>query len=204
MGNGSSIKIRSDSWLPQPTLYKPQGGKNLLGSEAKVKTLIQADNKEWNIPLIKVVFNSQEAELITQIPISLCGEQDQIMWRGNTHGDFTVMSTYHLQGELQDRKHVETSCKIFLQEDWTKLRKLPIPPATKKFLWRACRNILPTKINLVKKKILEDSICPMCLQAPETIEHILWECVLASEVLGSNWRKIQKCRLSQNNFKQIL
>ncbi|KAJ0052838.1 hypothetical protein Pint_03233 [Pistacia integerrima] len=37
---------------------------------------------------------------------------------------------------------------------WKKLWKLPITNAEKLFLWKACQDILPTKCNLVKKRII--------------------------------------------------
>ena len=42
---------------------------------------------------------------------------------------------------------------------WAKLWKLQIPNKIKLFGWRACLDILPTRVNLARRKILEDDKC---------------------------------------------
>lgn len=79
-----------------------------------------------------------------------------------------------------------------------------IPLTTKKFLWRACLDILPTKVNLCKRKILIDQTCPLCLVELETTEHILWDCISASDILRQCTRRIQKGKASCNNFKSLI
>ena len=48
------------------------------------------------------------------------------------------------------------------------------PPKIKKFHWRACCNVFPTKQALMRRKILEDSICERCKMAAEDSVHALW------------------------------
>ena len=42
---------------------------------------------------------------------------------------------------------------------WKEIWQLKVPPKIKNFLWRACRNTLPTKQALMKRKIVADPIC---------------------------------------------
>ncbi|KAF5481094.1 hypothetical protein F2P56_001779 [Juglans regia] len=197
--NAKSMRIWSDPWLPQPTTFIPQSGNKSLGEEAKVEALMISDGKEWNLPLINEIFCSREAELIKQLPISHSNQPDKLIWRNNANDCFTVKSPYHLQGDLQ---HKEKSQSSFINnkrdQQWTKLWKMNLPPAVKNFLWRACQNILPTKNNLYKRKVLDIPICPMCLSEPETVEHILWECASANDVLSQLFRTIQKTRIVAN------
>ena len=39
-------------------------------------------------------------------------------------------------------------------EVWKKLWRLEIPNVEKNFLWRACHDILPTRENLLKRKVI--------------------------------------------------
>jgi ribonuclease HI len=72
------------------------------------------------------------------------------------------------------------------------------------FLWRACHNILPTKDNLLKRGIVQDSSCPLCYQATETVGHILWECPSSRDVWGSSSRRpIQKAQVDGVCFREI-
>ena len=40
----------------------------------------------------------------------------------------------------------------------------------------ACRNAIPTKSNLVRRCVLEDSTCDLCSQDAEDVLHSLWSC----------------------------
>jgi hypothetical protein len=60
------------------------------------------------------------------------------------------------------------------------------------FLWRVCHEILPTKANLCKRKIILDSLCLICGLADETSFHILWECPSARDVWSGYGKKLQK------------
>lgn len=32
----------------------------------------------------------------------------------------------------------------------------------KQFIWKACNNLLPTKLNLLKRKMVEEDLCTLC------------------------------------------
>ncbi|XP_042983288.1 uncharacterized protein LOC122312691 [Carya illinoinensis] len=175
-----------------------------FGDEAKVEALIDEGTKECDHNLIQATFSQQEAELISQIPLINCNREDTLRWRCTVNGIFIVRSVYYLQGEIRDRQKGQCSQVTQTQEEWTRIWKLLITPATKNFMWRACLNILPTKAKLSKKKILDDPTCPICLREPETIEHILWECPSAADILRQCSRKIQKPQINYNSFRNIV
>jgi hypothetical protein len=56
---------------------------------------------------------------------------------------------------------------------WGKLWKLKIPNVEKNFLWRGCHDILPTRANLHRGKIIDDPKCPICELEDEMAVHIL-------------------------------
>ncbi|KAK9997417.1 hypothetical protein SO802_022103 [Lithocarpus litseifolius] len=65
---------------------------------------------------------------------------------------------------------------------WKSLWRLPIPHKARHFAWRACREALPTKVNLRRRKVLIDDSCEWCKEKPETAGHALWSCPRAQEV----------------------
>lgn len=85
-----------------------------------------------------------------------------------------------------------------------------MPNGEKNFLWRACREILPTKANLCKRKVITDPSCPICGLAEDTSIHILWECPSARYVWSECGRKLQKssfggpsfCHVAEEIFKR--
>ena len=53
-------------------------------------------------------------------------------------------------------------------------------------VWRATKNSLPTKTNLVKRKIITNSTCKSCQQANEDVCHALFHCPKLSDL----WNKV--------------
>lgn len=51
---------------------------------------------------------------------------------------------------------------------WKGLWKMRVAPAVRMFTWRACSEALPTLANLKRRKVVEDSSCPICRMEPET------------------------------------
>uniref|UniRef100_A0A2N9EZP7 RNase H type-1 domain-containing protein n=1 Tax=Fagus sylvatica TaxID=28930 RepID=A0A2N9EZP7_FAGSY len=49
-------------------------------------------------------------------------------------------------------------------------------------MWRASNNALPVNTNLAHRHIQVDTTCAECQSYPETIIHVLWSCMFASQV----------------------
>ncbi|XP_041028005.1 uncharacterized protein LOC121267980 [Juglans microcarpa x Juglans regia] len=169
--NPNSLATR-DKWLPHPTSYRIQSGVKSLDTEANMEALINPVTKSWKMQLIKEIFSEEEAANMSQIHVSLCNSPKKI-WSCTTNGIFFVRSAYHLQVEIQQRAKGQSS-NTYEQKE--RCGKLAVPNVEKVFLWKACNDGLPTKMNLFKKKVVEDCSCPICLQYEESIEHAIGEC----------------------------
>jgi hypothetical protein len=102
IGNGRTIQIWGDKWLPTLTTYAVQSPKKLLSKNATVSTLIDSDTKWWDRPLIHSIFCKEEAETISAIPLSKYDQQEMMICRGSSIGEFTVRSVYHLEKECHE------------------------------------------------------------------------------------------------------
>nr|XP_023876693.1 uncharacterized protein LOC111989131 [Quercus suber] len=51
-----------------------------------------------------------------------------------------------------------------------------VPQKMKNFVWRACRDAIPTKQALVKRTIITDPFCDRCETETENSLHALWAC----------------------------
>jgi hypothetical protein len=80
---------------------------------------------------------------------------------------------------------------------------MEVPNAVKMFAWRACQNILPTRRNLCKRRVIEEANCPCCGLEEESLIHALWTCPAAPDVWGSKTSPFQKCCVSGVTFKEI-
>ena len=58
---------------------------------------------------------------------------------------------------------------------WSGVWKLKIPGKIKHFLWRACTDSLPTKLNLWRRKITAGLECEVCNSNPKNTIHALWD-----------------------------
>ena len=86
---------------------------------------------------------------------------------------------------------------------WRGLWKMQTSNAIKNFMWRVCKNILPTKDNLMKQRVIEDSLCPICSLEAETSYQILWGRPSVKDVWGASFRIFQKSNLDGTEFDHI-
>ena len=180
VGDGSSIRIFSNRWLPNHPTNKVLVP---LYEEAEVRTvseLIDPEQKEWRREFIMANFHCDDANAICHIPLIRWSVMDSIVWLHNKKGVYSVKSGYHVARQImRDGDVAESSSGPTGQFVWAKLWNLHVPTKIKVFGWRTCQDILPTRVNLVKRKIITDNTCECYKRAPETGIHVLWECGVA-------------------------
>jgi hypothetical protein len=86
---------------------------------------------------------------------------------------------------------------------WKEIWRLQVPNYVKMFMWRACKNILPTRENLFKRKVLEDTICMFYSQGIESTRHVLWDCPAAMDVWGVCDQKFHKAQFQGSEFRDV-
>lgn len=57
-----------------------------------------------------------------------------------------------------------------------------MPRNIQHFLWKYCREILPTGFALYRKKVVSEPSCPVCGGDSESIVHMFCDCPLARQV----------------------
>ena len=81
IGDGRSVKILGDTWLPKPSSFKIQSPCQGLNVNATISTLIDTSTVSWNGSFIRQSFNQEEVEIICNFPISKYGQGDILYWR---------------------------------------------------------------------------------------------------------------------------
>ncbi|KAK3223101.1 hypothetical protein Dsin_010126 [Dipteronia sinensis] len=61
-----------------------------------------------------------------------------------------------------------------MDEWWNMLWQLKIPHKVKNFTWKACLSWNPTVVNLSKKGMPVEDLCPCCLRKLEFSLHAIW------------------------------
>ena len=182
MGNSRLIHIWEDKWLPTPTTYKVISPPRPFDDFPMVSALIDHETR-WKFELIQDMFLPFEADTILNMPLSYNLLEDKLIWTGNRKGDFTINSEYYIACSLVEAEETsESSSGDPRTPFWKKIWHLKIPSKMRIFVWRACMNGLPTRLNLSKRWVNISPMCPICDQELETTTHALIQCELAKQV----------------------
>jgi hypothetical protein len=177
----------------------------ILHPNAIVSELTDVDTRWWDSTLLENIFCKEEVQIIESLPISVSNREDRSIWRGTKNGIFSVRSAYYLQQEIDGQGEASSSSQAGFSEVWSSIWKLKIPNVEKNFLWRACNEILLTRSNLFKRKIVEDPLCPICGREPETALHTLRLCSSAMDAWCVSSRRMQKkCSMAFEIFFQLV
>jgi hypothetical protein len=204
VGDGNSIKVWQDPWLPVPSTFKVQSPVTVLPRDSYVRDLIDSDTGWWKIALVHEIFLPEEAVLICGIPICPRRQGDRLEWVGTKNGIYSVKSAYHLAKEQFESTNGSCSSYSQTSQQWNKVWRIKGAPVVKMFMWQACSEILPTNANLYRKKIIDSPLCPVCELESETVAHVLWACPAAKDVWLESLKSIHKCSLTCANFGAIV
>ena len=82
--------------------------------------------------------------------------------------------------------------------------KLKMHDRLKVFIWRVASGILPTKINLLQNIGVGNSMCPLCLNAKESLDQLFFKCSISRAIwFGSYWA-IRSDLLSLSTCQEVL
>ncbi|KAL6228112.1 hypothetical protein ACLB2K_002066 [Fragaria x ananassa] len=137
VGNGSSIKIWADPWLPLPHNFRPFSTPKEGTETWRVCDLMDEEAMEWVEHVVIELFTEEEAAMIL-----------------------------HNTGRAR-RKY------------WSKVWKAQVPPKVRGFIWRLCRDIVPTRAALHRKFYVSDMTCVFCNKGVETGLHLFRDCSMA-------------------------
>ena len=121
--------------------------------DSRVCNFIDVENKCWDWNLLNRTFLPFEVEAIAGIPLSDRMPDDRQVWAETSNGFFSIRSAYKLTLELETNREIGSCSDGSNIWFWKKLWSIQIPHKIRHFAWRAARDILPTKENLVCRKV---------------------------------------------------
>ena len=186
VGDGQSIQIRRDRWLPKTSCSRIVSPLSVLPLESRVCDLINSETHTWKVDLVKQVFIPQEASIILGIPLSLQGAADKQVWLPTPQGTFSTRSAYKLLAGVSSQ--VLPSCSSLDRNHlmWNSIWNLQVPHKVKHMIWRATHNALPSLYNLWRRKVVRSVLCSSCKSDSEDIVHVLWSCGSLIPIWESN------------------
>ena len=154
MGDGETIRVFQDAWLVNTIDGKIATHKSVLLPDATVSSLINQASGWWNIHLIDHCFYPPEAALIKALPLCSIPQEDLLIWPLEKSGNYSVKSGYRLLREWQDLDGFQGQVSDVQKRFWKSIWRIKVPGKIKHFIWKACSNSLPTKENLLRRKVL--------------------------------------------------
>ncbi|KAL3830578.1 hypothetical protein ACJIZ3_019380 [Penstemon smallii] len=184
VGDGNTIHIWGDKWLPRSHNFLVSTPPSLLPANATVSALIDDDLGIWNRDLIFSCFSEEEAAAILSIPLGNRVFTDSLIWHFDRSGSFTVRSAYRLIRELKAaaREALTGGPSVRQIRNWDWIWKLHVPPKVKHFVWSCCSGSIPVRSQLRHRNVTEEASCLRCGCEEETTIHCLYSCTYARQI----------------------
>jgi hypothetical protein len=174
VGNGSTIRIWEDPWIPSNSGFKPVF-KPANANAVLVNELLSPDASTWNDSMLEANLCAADINAIKSIP---CGklEEDTWAWGPEVHDNFSVRSAYHLLCTNSSSDPIHSTSRGNANPIWKSLWRPSAPPKVKTFWWRVFNNFMPCREVLHKKHIERMPTCGACGAQSESAMHALLEC----------------------------
>lgn len=133
--------------------------------------------------MIDAFFLPFKSQQIKAIPLGESAQSDFLYWSlEKKNVVYLVKSSYKCICEDSMSEEASGSTRSAASGLWFGIWKLKMPRKIKHFLWKACAKILPTKVNLMKRKILSSPLYHLCGRCPEDTKRALWDCEVVKSV----------------------
>lgn len=144
--------------------------------------MIDPVERSWNMHALQHLCHAADIPRVLDTPLFHAIDDDCMVWRFDSKGSYSVRSAYRLCMDTFSYSN-QWRCA----SDWRALWSLKVPPKVKVFLWRCCRDCLPTRVRLQRRGVPCRSLCVCCDRDMETCWHALITCPKAQEC----WRGVQ-------------
>ena len=208
IGKGKRVHIWEDRRILTPDSFKVVSSRSPSSERAMVSSLIDIDRRSWDVAKVNNTFLPFEAQVILGIPISPRLLEDFLIWGWTPNGRFSIKSAYRVaqrcvqQSKCQAERG-ESSDGSRLKALWKLIWNLDCSNKVRHFMWRASKNILPTKWRLKARGIGEGVSCDVCGEN-ERSSHVLCGCKTTKEVWGATKLKLPFLPESHMEFLDII
>lgn len=169
VGNGKSIRIWRDPWLPRDFSRRPITRKN--NCRLKWVSELFTEQGSWDEAKVRRLFLPIDAETIVKIRIRSREEDDFVACHPDQHGRFSVRSAYSWALRMKLSNENSSSSGMNPRNAWNIIWKCNIPQKVKIFGWKAVSNGLSTLENKVKRTLERDATCQICGTEKEDTLH---------------------------------
>ncbi|KAL2929275.1 hypothetical protein RDABS01_034686, partial [Bienertia sinuspersici] len=147
---------------------------------------------EWNGEQISKNFLEFELKSILAIPLGENPSEDTLIWHYSTDRAYSTKSGYWFIRWFKKCKD-EASTSKGPPSVWQRSWSLFLPPKVKTFLWRACKNALPTCKGLAIRMPNIEVTCRQCGWKEEDVVYTLIQCPTAQNVWEAMQIEVNLC-----------
>lgn len=105
-----------------------------------VVSLMQTNTKEWDLEVIRDIFNVRDQHHIINTKIEQDLERDTLYWKHEQSGNYSVRSAYRLIQAQKGEWNANANLNF-----WKNIWSIKGPPKVLNLIWRAATACLPTK-----------------------------------------------------------
>lgn len=176
VGDGASINIYHDRWIPRAGCSTPLGA-TYCPNITRVADLLNEQGTGWDDRKLEQVLSVGDALDVKQIAIGGPGKEDVRAWNHTKNGQFTVRSAYHLLMAQNPSTTARAggSAGVLDHRCWLGLWSTSVPNKIKIHIWRLLWNGLAVGDELLRRKIKPGVYCIACGR-DETLVHRFWLC----------------------------
>lgn len=191
VGDGASLRIWRDNWIPRPLGMRPIGTTRACRLR-RVEHLIDQEGRAWDETLLRRYFYPCDVAEIMKIKIPWSRCADWLAWNFEKSGMFTVKSAYRLAFQL---KHGSDRTESSSRPEggrrlWKNIWSAHVPSKVRVFAWKVVRNGLPTRANKHRRHLESQSDCELCGWAREDVFHAVVACPHAKglrDAMRAHW-----------------
>ena len=149
-------------------------------------------------------FTPLDAQSIKSLPLCITPQTDTFVWLAKRNGFYSVKSGYKILCEDQQTGDLDLNIAKAQRRLWKGVWKLKVPGKIKHFLWKAYTNSLPTKVNLMKRTIIQENVCLLCSDHLEDVKHALWGCSKIHQVWQRRFGWIDNSQGAEGSFSNLV
>ncbi|GAU38127.1 hypothetical protein TSUD_318140 [Trifolium subterraneum] len=201
IGTGHNIPLWGSRWITDGSILTIPNNADVNLSDMRVVDILGTTVKRWNSSLITNMLGDQEGSKILQTPLYDSVSQDKIIWRFEKNGKYWVKSAYrYCIEDTLDISHLQ------VQGNWNLIWQIQAPPKIKNFIWRLCRNCIPTRTRLLQKGVNCPCNCVLCDDETEDSLHVFMFCDTVKQAWYNTglWPIIQQRLTGDNNMAELV
>ncbi|XP_059624679.1 uncharacterized protein LOC132267546 [Cornus florida] len=121
---------------------------------------------------------------ILKVHISRWDKQDEVIWRPERSGRFSVRSAYKLAISMSNFAGAS-----LLPCPWSSIWRCRTLSKVQRFLWCCCLHAAPVRVALLDRGCVVSPLCPRCGLQEESIVHLMFSCThsLQKTILSSDF-----------------